>query len=496
MPFHAGTPYRQSLHRTFLGNQASPLLVSSRGRYVWSDEPLTFEFRDGCLLLDEYHSPIIQGEGYGNLRGAYLAAAERFFPPSGRIPHELSFLAPQYNTWIAMGKYPTQEKVLRYAEEILGNGMPPGVLIIDDFWYKNNGIWEWDPIAFPTPKAMIDQLHRQGFRIVLWVSPWVSADTRRFQRLASSRYLLFAADQAMGDETNPDPRFEEAPVIQRWWNGASAVLDLSNPTAFAWFQHELDRLVSEFGIDGFKFDGGDPSRYNATDISYAPRSPSGHCEDYGRIGLKYELSEYRACWKLGNQPLIQRVRDKGHSWGTGGLADTLPTSLAHGLMGYAFTCPDMVGGGELGSIPSKLDPELYIRWAQSGTFFPIVQYSVLPHRALDAEHLSIAHEFVSLRQKMGPEILKLALHAAKTGEPIMRHMAYVFPADHFEMVNDQFMLGDRYLIAPVLTKGQTSRTIRFPAGDWRGDDGSLVHGPCAVTVAVPLTRLPWYTLEA
>ena len=493
MPFGQATTYRQSLHRTFLGNQACPLLVSNKGRYIWSEDPFTFEFKDGWLFVDEYLGPVILEEDKGSLRGAYLSACQRFFPPSGRIPHKLSFLAPQYNTWIAMGKYPTQEKVLQYAREILGNGMPAGVLMIDDFWYKNNGIWEWDLSVFPDPKAMVDQLHAWGFQVVVWVSPWVTADTRRYQQLAASRYLLFEAGQPTSDEAQVDGQLEESPVVQRWWNGASAVLDLSNPDAFMWFQSELDQLVERYGIDGFKFDGGDPFRYQPTDLSFAPRTPSGHSEDYGRVGLKYNISEYRACWKLGSQPLIQRVRDKAHRWGEGGLADTLPTSLAHGLMGYAYTCPDMVGGGELGSIPLILDQELYVRWAQSATFFPIIQYSMLPYRVLDKDYLALVEPMIDLRKKFGPEILQLAWDAAKTGEPVMRHMAYAFPDAGLETVIDQYMLGDRYLVAPALNKGQLHRIVRFPVGDWRGDDGHVVHGPRETEIETPLARLPWYT---
>ncbi len=495
MPFHAQTAYRQSLHRTFLGNQATPLLVSSKGRYVWSEEPFTLEFKDGWLFVEDALSPVLVGDGQDNLRGAYLAACQRFFPPTQRIPRELGFLAPQYNTWIDMGKYPSQEKVLQYAREILDARMPPGVLMIDDFWYKNNGIWEWDLEAFPRPKIMIDQLHAWGFQVVLWVSPWVTADTRQYQLLASSRFLLFAADQPSGDENYPCTAIE-APVIQRWWNGASAVLDLSHPGAFAWFQGELDHLAEQYGIDGFKFDGGDPSRYQPTDLSFAARTPSGHCEDYGRVGLKYDLSEYRACWKLGGQHLIQRVRDKAHVWGRGGLADTLPTSLTHGLMGYPYTCPDMVGGGELGAIPDTIEQELYLRWAQSATFFPIIQYSMLPNRVLDEPYLSSCMDMVRLREKMGPEILRLAHRASQTGEPMMCHMAYVFPSEHMETVRDQYMLGNEYLVAPVLGQGQTRRVVRFPPGRWRGDDGRTVQGPCEKEIDVPLSRLPWYSKEA
>ena len=174
------------------------------------------------------------------------------------------------------------------------------------------------------------------------------------------------------------------------------------------------------------------------------------------------------------------------------MADTLPPSLAHGLMGYPYTCPDMVGGGELGGIPDTIDQELYLRWAQSATFFPIIQYSMLPQRVLDEPYLSFCMDMVRLREKIGPEILQLARHASHTGEPIMRYMAYVFPDEQFETVCDQYMLGDRYLIAPVLQSGQIRRVVRFPAGQWQGDDGAIVAGPCVKEIETPLARLPWY----
>jgi alpha-glucosidase (family GH31 glycosyl hydrolase) len=497
MPFDGEKPIKESLYQNLWGNQGCPVLVSSKGRYVWSEEPFEFEIAGDTLRISKALGTIEQGAGHGSLRGAYLAVCQKFFPPSGRCPHELAFLAPQYNSWIDVKKHPTQDKVLAYADAILAAGMPPGVFMIDDFWYRNNGWWDWDCEAFPDPKAMVEKLHAQGFAVVLWVSPFVTPDTREFLWLKEQDYLLRTSATAHGDEleyvkTAKDIR----PAIQSWWNGFSAVLDLSHPDAFAWFQGRLDRLVEEFGIDGFKFDGGDSYRYQAHDISHSPRTPNGHCEDFGRIGLKYPISEYRACWKLGGQHLLQRVRDKAHRWDTGGLADTIPTSLAQGLVGYPYTCPDMVGGGEVTwDIDGKLDQELFVRWAQSATFFPMVQYSLLPSRILDEKHLACAMKMIELRKEMGSKILELAQHAARTGEPIMRHMAYVFPDEGFEHVNDQYMVGDDLLVAPVLQKGAFSRVVRFPSGTWRGDDGSVVVGPKSLEVPAPLERLPWYTRQ-
>ena len=45
-----------------------------------------------------------------------------------------------------------------------------------------------------------------------------------------------------------------------WWNGFSAVTDLTNPHGRSWFTGQLDHLVREYGVDGFKLDGGDAAR--------------------------------------------------------------------------------------------------------------------------------------------------------------------------------------------------------------------------------------------
>jgi alpha-glucosidase (family GH31 glycosyl hydrolase) len=212
------------------------------------------------------------------------------------------------------------------------------------------------------------------------------------------------------------------------------------------------------------------------------------------VGLRYALNEYRAGWKAAGLPLAQRLKDKRRRWSDDGLASLIPDGLALGLLGYAYACPDMIGGGDqvdfLQSEP--MDAELFVRYAQCAALFPMMQFSTAPWRILDSEHLEYCRQAMQIHVRLGPEIVALADHAAKTGEPIMRHLAYVFPEGGYEAVQDQFMLGEAILVAPVLDQGATSRQIVFPPGRWHGDDGSLVTGPCCTEVAAPLARLPWY----
>jgi alpha-glucosidase (family GH31 glycosyl hydrolase) len=91
---------------------------------------------------------------------------------------------------------------------------------------------------------------------------------------------------------------------------------------------------------------------------------------------------------------------------------------------------------------------------------------------------------------MLPEIQALVDHAARTGEPILRPLAYHHPG--YEAVHDEFLLGEDILVAPVLERGATTRTIRLPPGRWVAPDGSSVAGPATVEMEVGLGTLPLY----
>ncbi|GIO31275.1 MULTISPECIES: glycoside hydrolase family 31 protein [Paenibacillus] len=478
-------PFRERHARDLSGdlayNQGSPLLLSNKGRYVWSEEPFRYSFAGGRLVIEAAQADITIGTEGENLRDAFLRASRTHFPPTGTHPDLRFFSVPQYNTWMEMSYEPTQEKVLAYAEAILAHGLPPGILMIDDNWHEDYGTLRFHPGRFPDPARMIDRLHELGFRVMLWVCPFISPDGEVFRGLRERGCLL--------RDTSGSP------VIREWWNGYSAVLDGSNPDAVNWFAGELDRLIDAYGVDGFKLDAGDPQYYRPDDVSALPMTPNGQCEAWARIGLRYAFNEYRACWKCAGQPLVQRLSDKNHSWGRDGLASLIPNGLAQGLAGYAFNCPDMVGGGQYGDLirpDFEVDAELFVRYAQCSALFPMMQFSTAPWRVLDEKHLEYCIEAARLHARMGEEIASLAKSAAATGEPIMRHLAYVFPDEGYEEVNDQFMLGDDILVAPVLHKGAVSRRVFFPSGAWEGADGSRVTGPCEMEVDAPLSTLPWY----
>ncbi|MDA3959480.1 MAG: glycoside hydrolase family 31 protein [Planctomycetota bacterium] len=483
MPFTASTSFAADLDREAHGNQAQPLLLSSHGRWLWGEAAITVQIEAGTISVSSL-APVHQGQAGGGLQGALREVATRFFPADGTIPAELLFTQPQYNTWIELTYHQSQEAILAYAHRLIDEGYPPGVLMIDDTWQAGYGDWRFAPERFSDPAAMVDELHQLGFAVMLWVAPYLSADGPAYRHLREQGGLL---------------RNQHGhPVYSEWWNGVSAVLDLSRELDRSWLQGELDRLQRVYGVDGFKFDAGDPRAYRSNLLGGAepafaePSSPSDQCERYAAIGLRYPLNEYRACYRLAGRPLAQRLRDKGHNWQD--LQKLIPEAICQGLLGYAFICPDMIGGGEWTSFRhnAPIDQELFVRSAQASALFPMMQFSAAPWRVLDAKHAALCHAAAQLHQELGTEILKMAKHAGATGEPILRPLAYAHPGRGWDQISDQFLLGESILVAPVLTPGQRERSVTLPPGRWRADDGAEYAGDSTVTVAAPLERLPWF----
>ncbi|BDD07871.1 glycoside hydrolase [Fulvitalea axinellae] len=480
LPFDKETNLSFDLNTANGGNQTQPMLIASSGRLIWSDKPFKFEFREGEILITETKGKVQLIEAGKNLKEAYRYASRNFFPPSGKMPAEVMFQVPQYNTWIELMYDQNQRDILKYAHDIIDNGLPPGVLMIDDNWQEDYGKWNFHEGRFSDPKAMMKELHGMGFKVMLWVCPFVSPDCDEFRALSAKKAFLI--DGATGE-----------PKMVKWWNGYSAVLDLSHPEAVKWFKSKLDRLQDEYGVDGYKLDAGDNRFYTGNVKSYVPgMTPTEHSASFGEIGLDYPLNEYRAMWKMAGQPLAQRLHDKNHDWGA--LYKLIPQLATQGVSGYAFTCPDMIGGGQYKSFleGAIIDQELIVRSAQCHALMPMMQFSVAPWRVLDKEHLKKCLDAVKIRDEVIDDIMRLAKDAKDSGEPIVRLMEYNYPQQGFHKVRDQFMLGDEILVAPVIKKGARKRAVILPPGKWVSTKGKTFRGPKTITVDAPLDEIPYF----
>lgn len=460
-------------------DQFAPLFVSSKGRYIWSERPFVLTAGQGKISC-RGAGEILLAEGFENLRGAYLAACRAHFPFSPALPDARFFTHPQYNTWIELGTEQTTDNILRYAQGILAHGLPAGILMIDGGWQEDYGTFEFNKRKIPDPAQLIYDLHQMGFAVMVWVSPIVASAGTQYKMLRNKGYLL---RDAAGEI-----------AIRRWWSGYSAVLDLSNPEAAAWYHGQLRGLMARYGVDGFKFDAGDVYFYADDDQAFRPMLAREQTQVFNEVGTQYPLNEFRAAWKAGGTPIVARLHDKYHSWTDYGLNTLIPHTLLQGLLGYAYCCPDMVGGGILDCFQGgkKMDEELFVRWAQANCYMGMMQMSVSPWRVLSEENAALVVDALKRHGELGETLYALARRAAETGEPITRHMAYAFPDEHLEQVNGQFMLGDDLLVAPVLEKGAKVKRVYLPQGEWQGFDGKRYQGAGWMELPVTLRDIPTF----
>lgn len=495
MPFDEQSDFQCDLRVSNYSHQCLSLLVSDKGRVLYCAEPVEATIGGGFIRFVSDGGKAVLSEAVGTtLAEAFRFASKTYFPPTGEEPELLFFSAPQYNTWIELTYHQNERDVLAYAQSMIDHGLPPGVFMIDDTWQLGYGTWEFDPRRFSDPKGMVAKLHKMGFKVLLWMCPFVSMDSPAYRLLEFGVSPDTVKPQRRGGFVTESETGRAAAV--RWWNGRSALVDLSHPNGRDWFIGQLDGLVREFGVDGFKLDGGNVWDYQGTQAHDRSLSLPRQSALYAEMALKYRGSESRNVYGLSGKPVIMRLADKDHSWQA--LQRIVPDMLAAGLLGYPFICPDMIGGGQwLSFLPgSAFDPELFIRSAQVHALCPMMQISASPWRVLGADHQRIFADAVALRQKFAPKFVALAKKAAHDGEPIIRCLEYNYPGMGYSRVRDEFMMGTDLLVAPVTEQGQKSRKVVIPPGVWQADDGEVYRGPSAVEVETPLSRLPHFVLRS
>jgi hypothetical protein len=403
-------------------------------------------------------------------------------------PGEDMLRAPIWTTWARYKAGVTQACVEKFAAEVASRGLPRSVLEIDDRWQAAYGDTAFDAEKFPDAAGMVDRLHAAGFKVTLWVMPFVEENSACFAE-GSARGFFVRSTTSGGLGLKPG--------FFRWWNAVPVVaLDVTNPAACAWFVARLRKLQADTGVDGFKFDAGEPCFLPATgDLStYVPLShPSEYTRCWvTRVASQFDLAEVRTGHHTQCVPLLTRMGDRFSEWGTdNGLGSLIPTLLTSSVLGYPFCLPDIIGGNAyFGRTPS---PELMIRWAQASALMPAMQFSIAPwDLSPDAEAMVGAS--LAVREPMIELIVQLSRHAAATGEPMCRPLWWLAPTDEETFrIGDQFALGDDCIVAPVWHKGATQRDVYLTAGLWADGkhEGTVHKGPLWLRgYPAPLDTLP------
>ncbi|WP_055489947.1 glycoside hydrolase family 31 protein [Streptomyces sp. TP-A0356] len=386
------------------------------------------------------------------------------------------YARPAWNSWAQFYTHVDQAKLLEYARKLHDNGLDGHTLQLDDKWESHYGNMTFDPKAYPDPKAMSRTIHTLGFDFGLWVTLWINLDSDQYTYAAGHGYLLRdAADTSK-------------PCTVSWWNGTAGIVDLANPDARAWYTGRLRTLMSDYGVDGLKFDTRFFDDKCAPHDGYKPT-------DYQRLGAEladgFDLQGVgiRVHWETTahRAGFVTRQIDKGTDWGS--LRASVTQNLAISTIGYPFVATDMIGGSGGRPAPGK---RVLVRWAQSAALQPLMYSSTSPVDTIDVttgrkvvydkETTDLYRAAIKQHERLAPYLWDQVQQTLRTGDPIMRPLFFDFPQDRAGYtITDEWMLGPAVLAAPQLGDRAT-RTVHLPPGEWYDvRHGTVIRGPRTLT---------------
>jgi len=110
-----------------------------------------------------------------NLKEAHKLAMRTFFEKPDEIPDEEMLIRPFWSTWAEYKEDVTQNLVIDLARKVVSEGFGNSSHIeIDDRWEVCRGQEAFDPVKFPDPKAMIDEIKALNMRATIWVHPFIN----------------------------------------------------------------------------------------------------------------------------------------------------------------------------------------------------------------------------------------------------------------------------------------------------------------------------------
>ncbi|ETS61490.1 glycosyl hydrolase [Moesziomyces aphidis] len=500
-------------------SQASvPFFQSSRGYgFLWNNPAvgratfgkniITFEAR--CTNVLDYW--IVAGETPSEIQRAYSDVV-------GKTP-----MMPEWGLgfWQCKLRYETQEQLLSVARQHKSLGLPLDVIVCDFFHWPRQGDWRFDPIYWPDPKAMVDELKSMG--IELMVSIWPTVD-KRSENYDSFKELGHLIRTERGARTTFD------------FLGDCTTVDFTNPKAREHVWSIARKNYFDLGIKAFWLDEAEPEymKYDFDHFRY-------HKGPLTAVGNEYPRS-YARCFYEGQQAegqngVVNLIRcawvgaqrygallwsgDIASSWLV--MRRQLAAGLSVSVAGIPWWNSDI--GGFHGGDPDDADfRELLVRWFQWGAFCPVMRLhgdreprQPKPGVArndpdycqsgADNEVWSygeanypILKKYILLREALRDYTRQIMRIASEQGDPIMRLLCYEFPADAQAWeVEDEYMYGHRYLVCPILFPGARTRKVYLPAGakwarvlfsDSLKASEHLLEGGQTVEVEAPLDDMP------
>ena len=384
--------------------------------------------------------------------------------------------------WQCKLRYETQEQVLSVARRYKELGIPLSVIVIDYFHWTEQGDYRYDPKYWPDPRAMADELHKMGIRLMVSMWPTINEKSENYQTMLDNNMLIRTV-------SGSNRVFD--------FYGPQAEIDPTNPETRKYVWQRLKENYVDNGVDLLWFDEAEPEihpeHFDNLILSLGNGDEVGLIYPYYYAQLVYDgmkemgrddIVTLSRCAYIGAQKFGTLVWSGDIPSTFESLRKQIKSGLNMAMCGIPWWTTD-IGGFYGGDIESDEFRELIVRWFQYGVFCPVFRLhgsrnghdrtrDIIEPSGGDNELWSfgdrdyeILRDLVFLRERLRPYIHDQMAIASKDGVPVMRPLLFDWPEDETcTSIGDEFLFGDDILFAPIVNQGETSRRVYLPAGEW------------------------------
>jgi alpha-glucosidase len=424
---------------------------------------------------------------------------DRYTALTGRTPMPPRWaLGNQQSRW----SYMSADEVRAIAAEFRARDIPCDVLYLDIDYMDGYRVFTWDGERFPDPAAMIAELGEDGFRVVTIVDPGVKADTG---------YDVYREGRARDHFCQTRTGGEYRNVV---WPGLCAFPDFASPAVREWWGDLHARLL-DVGVAGVWCDMNEPALFVPLQSTMPPDvvhrgegRPKHHAEVHNAYGqwmaqaareglerLRPDRRPFvisRAGYAGLQRHALQWTGDNSSWWEHLWMA--MPQLQNLGLSGIAWA------GVDVGGFFDDCDGELLARFTEFGVFQPFCRNHSAKGTAAQEPWAfgepweSVCRDMLQLRMRLLPYLYTAFEECHRTGAPVLRPLLFDFPDDPATYsADDQFLVGDALLVAPITRPGLEHRHVYLPAGTWHHWwTGERSEGPAHVLAHAPLGRPALY----
>ena len=420
-----------------------------------------------------------------------------------------SYIPPRWAFGLAQSRwgYKTEADVREVARQYQANDLPLDMICMDIDYMRSYADFTIDKERFPDLAALSAELKAQGIRLVPIIDAGVRADPEdpTCKEGLEKGYFCKKADGT--------------PFVAAVWPGKAYFADFLRPEVREWFGKKY-KVLTDCGIEGFWNDMNEPAlfyspeRLNTFFAEMARLSRQDNIEQAeffnkvvgGAMGLMNSPEDYASFYHEAHGQIIRHdrvhnlyggcmTRAAGEAFATlrpgrrtllysrssiigshryGGiwLGDNHSTwgqLLANiQMMPSVQMCGFLYAGADLCGFAADTTPDLALRWLEFGILTPLMRNHAADGTRMQEyyrfpQQLPAIRRMLRLRYALLPYLYSEFMKAALENGSYFRPLAFDYPQDpDAREVEDQLLLGEGLMCAPVYTQNAHGRHVYLP----------------------------------